>query len=114
MSTPVKVPPNTVIILGSKPYKLTWDKAAMFRADEIGVYEKRKPGIGLALTAKYVWAMLPDEGRDQFATPQAVAVAMPPLREVNAIASNAIEAGKEATDPKNVFGSTNGRKPSSS
>lgn len=110
----VKAPPNTVIILTGHPYKLTWDKAAMFRADEIGVYEKRKPGIGLALMAKYVWAMLPDAGRERFAIPQEVAVAMPSLREVQDIVENAMDAGKEATDPKNVFGSTNGRKPSSS
>lgn len=107
-------PPNTVLVLEGTPYQLRWDKAAMFRADELGLFERRRPGIGLALMAKYVHAMLPDAGRERYATPQAVAVALPPLAEVQGVVENALDAGKEATSAKNVFGSTNGRLPASS
>lgn len=110
----VKVPPNTVLILGGTPYKLVWDKAAMFRADEIGVFGKRRPGIGLAQAAKYVWCMLPAGGREALQSPEEVAVALPALTEVWVAVNNAIAAGGEATDPKNVVGSTSGRSRASS
>lgn len=110
----VKVPPNTVVILGGQPYQLRWDKAAMFRADEIGLFEKRKPGIGLAGAAKYVWCMIPAEGRERFAAPVDVATVLPPLAEAWETITNAIDAGKEGTSAKNVFGSTSGPLPASS
>jgi hypothetical protein len=85
--TPVAPAPQAVIILGgSEPCQLRWDKAAMFRADECGVFTTK--GVGFAKAAKYVWAMLP----------------------INA----AIKAAGEGMSPKNVYGSTSGRSPSSS
>lgn len=110
----MNAPPNTVLILDGHPYQLRWDKAAMFRADEIGLFDRKKPGIGLAQAAKYVWAMLPAAGRERHATPEAVAVAMPPLVEVQAAIGATLEAGREATSEKNVFGSTSGPLPASS
>lgn len=106
--------PNTVLILRGEPYQLRWDKGAMFRADELGVFGKSKPGIGLAKAAKYVCAMLPKEGREKYPEPQDVAAVLPPLAEVWPIVNSAIEAAGETCDPKNVIGSTNGRSPSSS
>lgn len=110
----MNAPPNTVIILAGVPYQLRWDKRAMFRADEIGLFAKRaKPGLGLALGAKYVWAMLPDAGREKHPTPEDVAAVLPPLAEAWEIVNNAVAAGRE-TSEKNGRGSTNGPSPASS
>ncbi len=110
----MNAPPNTVVVLDGTPYQLRWDKAAMFRADEIGLFDRKRPGIGLAQAAKYVFAMLPAAARERYTTPEAVAVVMPPLVEVHATISAALEAGREATSEKNVFGSTSGPLPASS
>jgi hypothetical protein len=112
--TPVAPAPQAVIILGgSEPCQLRWDKAAMFRADECGVFTTK--GVGFAKAAKYVWAMLPDTQRvSAFPTPEAVATALPPLDEVWPAINAAIKAAGEGMSPKNVYGSTSGRSPSSS
>lgn len=114
-SATVKAPPNTVVVLGGTPYQLRWDKGAMFRADEIGLFEKRKPGIGIAAGAKYIWAMGPASLRETYATPEAVAEAFPDggLRELWEAINNAVAAAKETT-PKNGNGSTSGLSPASS
>jgi hypothetical protein len=118
MAKPTPVPgsrsPQAVVILGgSEPCQLIWDKAAIYRADEAGVFTTK--GIGFARAAKYVWAMLPAAQRaSTFPTPEAVAEALPPLDKVWPAIDAAIKAGGEGVAPKNVFGSTSGPSPSSS
>ncbi len=109
----MQAPANTVLILDGTPYQLRWDKRAMFRADEVGLFSKREPGLGLATGAKYVWAMMPDAGRSKLKTPEDVANAMPPLSEVWEAINNAIAAGSDVFE-KNVLGSTSGLLPASS
>lgn len=104
---------STTIKLAGKPYVLKWDKGAMFDADEVGVYTG-KQGAGLAMAAKYVWAMLPPAGRKAYPTPRDVFKDLPPLAEAWPIINAALDAGHEDTDPKNVFGSTSGRSRASS
>jgi len=110
----VNAPPNTVVVLDGTPYQLRWDKAAMFRADEIGLFGKHLPGVGLARAAKYVWAMLPETGRTKYAQPVHVAEALPPLAEVWPTINNAIKVAGPGAEPKNVVGSTSGPSPASS
>lgn len=108
--------PNTTVILAAMPYGLRWDKGAMFRADELGLFERKRPGIGLAAAAKYVWCMGPSALRDSFTTPEAVAEAFPPLSELGTIwsAINAAVAASKEDGEKKDAGSTSGRSPASS
>lgn len=105
---------NPVLLLGGKPHKLTWDRGAMFLADELGVFSSAKPGLGLARAAKYVFVMLTDEARDRFGTPRELAKHLPPLSETWPAINAAIIAGGPETNPKNVVGSTSGPSQSSS
>lgn len=109
----MQAPPNTVLILAGVPCQLRWDKRALFRADEVGLFTKREPGLGLATGAKYVWAMMPDAAREKHPTPEDVAAIMPPLPEVWEAINNAIAAGRDVFE-KNVLGSTSGPSPASS
>jgi hypothetical protein len=99
---------STTIKLAGSPFVLKWDKGAMYDADEVGVYSG-KQGAGLAMAAKYVWAMLPPAGRKLYPTPRDVFSALPPLSEVWPVITAALDAGEKDTDLKNVFGSTSGR-----
>lgn len=108
-----KLPVMPVLQLaGGDPVELKWDKIAMFRADEAGVFTTK--GIGFARAAKYVWAMLPEAERLRYPSPEAVAEAIPELTKVWAAIDAAIKASGEGMSPKNVYGSTSGRTPSSS
>lgn len=113
MGADLKAPPNTVVILGGTPYRLSWDKGAMYLADELGLFEKRKPGLGLAVGAKYVWAMAPEAAREKYPTPKAIAEVLGELSEVWDAINNAVALAKD-TGPKNASGSTNGPSPASS
>lgn len=93
-------------LAGAEPCALVWNRAAMFRADECGVFSGKS--IGFAKAAKYIWAMLPASHRVQFPTPEAVAEAMPTVEEVNALIDAAISAAGEDMSPKKVFGSMSG------
>lgn len=112
----MNAPPNTVVILAGTPYALKWDKGAMYRADELGLFDRRKPGLGIAAAAKYLWAMAPAACRERFPTPLEVAEALPPMEELPAVweaINNAVAAGREG-DEKKAGGSTSGRLPASS
>jgi hypothetical protein len=112
---------STEITLGGTAYVLTWDKGAMYDADEVGVWAgKVQGGIGLAQAAKYVWAMLPPAGRAAYPTPRDVARVLPPLVDVWPAINNALNNATEDTRPGNVVGtvagvngSTSGPSPSS-
>lgn len=106
---------NVVVILGGTPYALKWDKGAMYRADELGLFEKRKPGIGLAAAAKYVWCMAPAALRERCAGPEQVAelLDVAALRDVWDAINNAVSASRDVPE-KNGNGSTNGPSPASS
>ncbi len=108
--------PNTTVLLAGSPYALRWDKGAMFRADELGLFERKRPGIGLASAAKYVWCMGPAALRDRFVTPEAVAEAFPPFNELAGVwsAINAAVAASKEDGEKKDAGSTNGHLPASS
>jgi hypothetical protein len=96
---------STEITLGGTAYVLTWDKGAMYDADEVGVWAgKVQGGIGLAQAAKYVWAMLPPAGRAAYPTPRDVARVLPPLVEVWPAINNALNGSTEDTRPGNVVG----------
>lgn len=112
----MKAGPNTTVILGGIPFGLRWDKGAMFRADDLGLFERRKPGIGLAAAAKYVWCMGPAGLRERYATPEAVAEAFPKLTQLGEIweAINAAVALSKEDGEKNGDGSTSGPSPASS
>jgi hypothetical protein len=101
------------IKLEAETYLLRWDKGAMFRADDCGLWSG-KQGLGFAAAAKYLWSMLPSTGRSRYPTPEDVARVMPPLNEAWPVINSAVAAGGEGTDPKNVFGSTSGPSQSSS
>lgn len=103
---------NTVLVLEGVPYPLRWDKGAMFHADDIGLFDRRRPGMGLAAAAKYVWCMLPASAQLKYADPKAVAVVLPPLKDAWDVINNAIAAGADVA--KNVVGSTSGHSPASS
>ncbi len=103
----------TEIKIAGDVYQLRWDKGAMFRADECGLWSG-KEGLGFAAAAKYLWSMLPAAGRNKYRTPEDVARDMPALNDVWPIINQAVAAGGESTDPKNVFGSTSSPSPSSS
>lgn len=105
---------SATVIISGEIVPLRWDKGAMFRADELGLFDKRKPGIGLAAGAKYIWVMAPEAIRERFATPSALAEVMPPLKDAWAAINQAVDEGKDRTDAKNVFGSTSGHSPASS
>lgn len=106
-------PKSALITLqGCEACTLVWDKLAMYRADECGVFTTK--GTGFARAAKYVWAMLPTEMRVRFASPEQVAGALPPLIGVWPAIEAAINAAGEGMSPKNVFGSPSGLSPSSS
>lgn len=108
--------PNTTVILDGVPYGLRWDKGALFRADEMGLFDRRKAGIGVAAAAKYVWAMGPVALRERFATPENVAEAFPEVSEMTGIwsAINAAVELSRSSDPKKNGGLTNGPSPASS
>lgn len=103
---------DPVILLAGVPYRLKWNRRAMFRADALGgCYSDSQEGsIGLARCAKLILAMLPDEGRAKFRTAEDVVDAMPSLVESWEVVAAALKAGE--ADQKNVLGSTTG--PSSS
>ena len=103
----------TEIKIAGESYRLIWDKGAMFRADECGVWSG-KTGLGFATAAKYLWSMLSATGRQRYASPEDLARDMPTLDIVWPLINTAITAGGESTDPKNVFGSTSGPSQSSS
>lgn len=105
---------NTVIILAGAPCQLVYDKLAIYRADEVGAWGEPVGSVGFARAAKFVWAMLPHDLHDRYRNPQTVAAVLPPLNQVWPIINAAMAAAGEEMDPKNVFGSTNGRTPSSS
>lgn len=107
MKDPVK------ITLDGKDYELRWNRGAVFRADELGIYNSSK-SVGLADGAKYVFAMLPEDARRAYPTPAAVFEVLPALPETWAAINAALKAGAEDTDPKKLFGSTNSRSRSSS
>ena len=112
----MQAPANTTVILAGTPYGLKWDKGAMFRADDIGLFERRRPGIGLAAGAKYVWCMGPAALREKFTTPEAVGEAFPDVSDIGEIwqaINNAVAASKGANEKKDV-GSTSGPLPASS
>lgn len=110
---PAAEPASPVLVLpAAGTIRLTWDKLAMFRADECGAFATR--GTGFARAAKYLWAMLPPPVQAYYPTPESVAAVLPPVREVNAAIDAAIKAAGEGMSPKNVFGSTSGPSPSSS
>lgn len=105
--------PAKILLIGDKePIALRWTKAAMFRADDIGVYSSS--GLGYARAVKYVWAMAPDSVRSKYPRPDMLADVIPPLSEVGSQIDLAIKESGEAVSAKNVFGSTNGPSPSSS
>lgn len=107
--------PNPTITLKNLPYKLTWNKGAMFRADEVGAYETGKRGtIGFAQMCKYLWALGPAELRAKYPSPEAIADDVPTTVECWAAINAAMEIAGEGMSPKNVVGSTNGPSPSSS
>lgn len=101
---------DNVILLAGLPYRLKWDRSAMFYADEVGAFAPGSRGFSRA--CKMVWAMMPEEGRAKYPKPSDVANVLPPLTEANAKISAAYEIAGESMDPKKVFGSTTG--PSSS
>lgn len=112
----MNAPPNTVVILAGTPYALKWDKGAMYRADELGLFDRKKMGLGIAAAAKYLWAMAPAACRERFASPVEVAEALPSLAEMPAIwdtINNAVNSGREG-DEKKAAGSTSGPLPASS
>lgn len=112
-STPTKaVEPKVTLAGHNSPVTLVWDKAAMFRADELGVFTTK--GIGFARAIKYVWCMLPDTVRTQYATPVDLAKDMPPLLNAWDAINSAISQSGEEMSPKNVYGLTSGRSQSSS
>ena len=104
---------SNTIKLGAESYQLTWDKGAMFRADECGVWSGKR-GLGIASACKYLWAMIPADGRRRYESPEDLAKDLPPLNEAWPAINAAIAAGKEDTNPKKVFGSTSGPSQSSS
>ena len=106
--------PNPTITLKNLPYKLTWNKGAMFRADEVGAYDRKRSTIGFAQMCKYLWALGPDALRTKYPTPESLANDVPTTTECwNAINAAMAIAG-EGMSPKNVVGSTSGPLPSSS
>lgn len=111
MKPPAK-PAPPLELAGLGPVPLAWDKAAMFRADEAGVFTTK--GIGFAKAVKYAWCMVPDKVRAAYPTPEALADIVPPVTAIWASVNPAIVAAGEGMSPKNVFGSTSGRSPSSS
>lgn len=104
--------PAEITLQGIGPVPLAWDKGAMFRADDCGLYETK--GIGFARACKYVWCMAPDSVRRAYPAPEALAKVMPPLAEVWVAVNGVIAAAGEEMSPKNVFGSASGRGRSSS
>jgi hypothetical protein len=113
MATPKTSPvPKPLELFGIGPVPLTWDKAAMFRADECALYTTK--GLGFARAVKYAWCMAPDAVRAAFPTPESLASVVPPVTAIWASVNPAIAASGEGMSPKNVFGSTSGRSPSSS
>lgn len=102
----------TITLNGAEPCTLIWNKGAMFRADECGVFTTK--GLGFARAAKYVWAMLPDSHRRLFPSPEAVAEVLPPVTTVSPVIDAAIAAAGEDMSAKNVFGSMSGPSPASS
>lgn len=107
-------PTDTVLVIGGSPYKLTWDKAAMFRAEDAGVFDRSHDGVGFAKAVKYVWSMGPQGLRDKYASPEQLAYDIPPIAEVWPKIQKAIDDAGDALSPKNVIGSMNGPSPSSS
>lgn len=113
-SKSAKVPPvpRPLLLAGLGPVPLAWDKAAMFRADEAGVFTTK--GIGFARAVKYAWCLVPDSVRAAYPTPEALAQVVPEVTAIWAAVNAAIGSAGEEMSPKNVFGSTSGRSPSSS
>lgn len=104
---------SSEIILNGKPYVLKWGRAALVRADALGVFTDEKSG-GIAQTAKQAWAMLPDAARRIFPDYVALFEAMPPLEQVKQAIVSAMNAAENDENLKNVFGSTSGPSQSSS
>lgn len=94
------------------PVPLKWDKAAIFRADEIGVFTTK--GIGFARAVKYAWCMAPESVRRAYPTPEQLAEIVPSVVEIWAVVDPVIASAAEEMSPKNVFGSASGPSPSSS
>lgn len=103
---------SNITLKGEKPCVLVWNKSAMFRADECGLFSTK--GIGFAKAAKYVWSMLPDTLRKKYSGPEDVAEVMPSIAECSSAIDAAISEAGEGMTAKNVFGSTSGRSPASS
>jgi hypothetical protein len=110
---PPSPPAKPEITLAGKLYPLTWNRGAFFRADGLDVFHA-PAGTGFAQAAKYIWCMLPDEGRLAYPSPEAVAEVMNDTPAAQAAVNAAIVAGGEDMDPKKVLGLTNGRSQSPS
>lgn len=113
MAPPAKPSGSTRLTLASgETLDLVWDKAAMCRADDCGLFATK--GVGFARAVKYVWSMLPAAARGRFPSHEDLANALPPVAEIGPVVDAAIAAAGEGMSAKNVFGSTSGRLPSSS
>lgn len=108
MSTPV------ITLKSGQIVKLTYDKTAIFYADEVGAWEGPAGSVGFARATKFVWAMLPEELRLRFPSPVALAPQMPPANVAWEQIHLAISAAGPEMEAKNVLGSMNGPTPSSS
>ncbi len=100
---------DPVLILAKLPCRLKWDKAAMFRADQAGLFDGNDESVlGFARACKYVWAMLPPDRRNAFKDPESIAPHLPALIEVRKHINNALALAGEEMDPKNVVGLMSG------
>ena len=87
--------------LGGKAYGLTWDNAALFRADDIGLPEKLAAGkFGFSTLARMVWAMLDASGIKAFPAPLDVANALSQAEQAKAwaVVMQAYAAGNGTGD----------------
>ena len=105
--------PAKITVQGQE-YALAWNKRSVFLADRWGLYSREIKSIGIYETAVYVWAMLPNSGRQRYPEPVDLFEHLPPLNEIMPIINAALAESKEDANPKNVFGSTSGPLPASS
>lgn len=101
------------ITLAGQRYGLTYDKAAVFRADDVGAWTG-KAGAGFASACKFLWALGPATLRAKYPTPESLANDVPPIGDAWAAINAAMQAAGEGMAAKKLFGSTNGPSPSSS
>jgi hypothetical protein len=105
---------DPVIQLKGVPYRLRYDKRAMFRADELGLFgDGQSHGLGLARGAKFIFALLPHEAHAKYKTPEDVAEDMPELVEAWSAIVAAMEEAKSSSEKK-AAGSMSGPSQSSS